>query len=311
MTVIIIDTPVDVTPKLPALKAAGVCSVFGYLSSINPHGEKCVTPARARAIAKAGLRLGLVHEGWGGAAGHGGISKEDGERDGAFCHRIAATLGAPKGACVYFACDTDFNDQKIAELVLPYFQAVKAAFADGFYRVGVYGSGAVCRAVTGAGLASLSWEAQSRGWTGYSAWLASASMVQGRQTRLDGLDADTDTAAGDIGDFVPFVEEPNPAPIAKRPVRGTIFGVAAVLLAALIGSFAHAPAPHQAQPTPPPAPIAASPPSPSPAANHPSAPAKVVPRPPHRRVVNRPKKKAAPAPCATLDCLIRRAAGDH
>jgi hypothetical protein len=209
MNILIIDTPNDATAKLPALKTIGIKSVFGYLSSINPNGPKCWTPARVKAAAAAGLRIGLVHEGWGGAPGHGGISAADGARDGAYCRKRAAELGAPKGACVYFACDNDFVGAQIANLVIPYFKAIRAAFGDGFYRVGVYGSGAVCAAVSGAGLADLTWEAQSRGWTGYAGWESKAAIVQGPCTKLEGLDVDSDVAHGDIGDF-----DLDPAPAA-------------------------------------------------------------------------------------------------
>lgn len=222
MTVLIIDTAEDITAKLPAIKAAGVQTVYGYLSSINPTGAKCVTPARARAIAAAGLRLGLVHEGWGGVGGRG-ISAIDGVRDGNYCKKAAATLGAPKGACVYFACDTDFSSAQVNSMVLPYFEAIREAFEGSGYRVGVYGSGAVCAAVIGAKFADLSWEAQSRGWTGYSAWLNNAAMTQGPETHLDGIDIDTDAAPGDIGDFVPFAEPLAAAapPPAALPVGAT------------------------------------------------------------------------------------------
>lgn len=210
MTTLIIDTADDPTPKLAALKASGVRTIFGYLSSINPAGGKCWTPARMRALAAAGLRAGLVHEGW-GAVGGGGISAKDGARDGRYCRVAAIALGAPRGACVYFACDWDFSPAQIQASVIPYFKAIRAEFADGFYRVGVYGSGAVCAAVIGAGFADMSWQAQSRGWLGYSAWLAKANMRQGPETKIAGLDIDTDTAQGDIGDFAPFaasVKEP-------------------------------------------------------------------------------------------------------
>jgi hypothetical protein len=203
MSVLIIDIASDPTPSLAQLKAAGIKTIFGYLSSINPAGEKCWTASRVKIAAAAGFRIGLVHEGWGGVNGRG-ISAADGDRDGRYCRVAAAALGAPKGACVYFACDADFSLPEIHALVLPYFKAIKKAFADGMYRVGVYGSGAVCLAVMAADLADLSWEAQSRGWAGYSGWLAKANMTQGPETKLAGLDIDTDTAHGDIGDFVPF-----------------------------------------------------------------------------------------------------------
>jgi len=206
MTALIIDVAEDVTTKLPQLKAAGITTIFGYLSSINPNGGKCLTPSRVHAIAAAGIRVGLVHEGWGGVGGKG-ISAVDGHRDGRYCRVQAPVLGAHKGACVYFACDQDFTQQQIPTLVLPYFTAIKSAFADGFYRVGVYGSGAVCEAVISAGLADLSWQAQSRGWLGYSAWLAKADMIQGSEQVLAELDVDTNSAQCDIGDYVPNFAE--------------------------------------------------------------------------------------------------------
>lgn len=206
MTALIIDVAEDVTAKLPQLKACGVNTIFGYLSSINPNGGKCLTPSRVRAIAAAGMRVGLVHEGWGGVGGKG-ISAADGDRDGRYCRVQASVLGAPKGACVYFACDQDISPAQIAAMAIPYFHAIRAPFAGSGLRVGVYGSGAVCAAVIGAGFADLSWEAQSRGWTNYSAWLGKADLIQGTEQVLAGLDVDTDTARGDIGDYVPTFAE--------------------------------------------------------------------------------------------------------
>lgn len=203
MTVMMLDAAEDFTADLPAIARAGYKDVGGYLSSISPDGAKCITPERARSIAKAGLNLVLVHEGWGGVDGKG-ISAADGKRDGAFCVARAALLGAGNGACIYFACDQDFTAAQIEALVLPYFRAIRAAFAGSVYRVGVYGSGAVCQAVIGGKLADLSWEAQSRGWTGYAAWKAKADILQGPSGHVAGISADTDQAAADIGAFVPF-----------------------------------------------------------------------------------------------------------
>jgi hypothetical protein len=85
----------------------------------------------------------------------------------------------------------------------------------------VYGSGAVCAAVIAAGLADLTWEAQSRGWLGYSAWLAKASMRQGPETKTLGLDIDTDAAQGDVGDFVPFAKPETPKTPEKDSTPAT------------------------------------------------------------------------------------------
>src|SRR5579883_2303789 len=166
----IIDTNADTTAHLRELQAAGVCTIIRYLNPLNPGGTKCVKPAEAHAIAAAGLRLALVCEGWGDFA-HGGISASAGARDGAWCARYAPTIGVPfarelqsggaganeNAACIYFAVDVDANAAQIRKLVLPYFEAIDVAFKQlaPKLRIGVYGSGAVCKAVIAAKLADL------------------------------------------------------------------------------------------------------------------------------------------------------------
>jgi hypothetical protein len=218
MTAIVLDVAEDATRDFPAFAADGFKTVVGYLSSINPAGAKCWTGARVKAAAAAGLRIGLVHEGFGGVGGKG-ISAADGQRDGNYCRTKMPFLFAPKGACCYFACDQDFTPAQIKSLVLPYFREIRNQFAGSGYRVGVYGSGAVCDAVMAEQLADLSWLAQSKGWTGYSAWRAKANMVQGAETKLHGADVDLDSPQGDIGDYVPELPASS-APIGATPTLG-------------------------------------------------------------------------------------------
>ena len=203
----IIDTNVDTTSHLPALKTAGIKTIIRYLSPINPSGEKCIKPAEAQAIAAAGLRLSLVCEGWGDFA-HGAISAGAGERDGEWCARYAASVGAPDSAAMYFAVDTDANAAQIKKLVLPYFTSIDAAFKSlaPNLRCGVYGSGAVCESVMAAQLADLPWLSCSLGWSSSRAYLASNKWVlrQHVPAIIAGIDCDPDDASGDFGDFVPF-----------------------------------------------------------------------------------------------------------
>ena len=203
----ILDTNVETTPHLTALKAAGIKSIIRYLSPINPSGEKCIKPAEAQAIAAAGLRLALVCEGWGDFA-HGAISAGAGERDGEWCARYAATVGAPDNAAVYFAVDADAGAAQIRKLVLPYFASIDAAFKSlaPNLRCGVYGSGAVCEAVMAAQLADFPWLSCSLGWFGSRTYLASNKWVlrQHVPATIAGIDCDPDDANGDFGDFVPF-----------------------------------------------------------------------------------------------------------
>ena len=202
----IIDTAQITTNRIVHLQANNITTVIRYLSAINPTGAKCIQPAEAKALAVAGIRLGLVNEGWGDFA-HGGISAGAGERDGLFCAKYAPKVGASANACIYFAVDVDATLDQITKLVVPYFTAIKPLMASAGYRTGVYGSGDVCDYITASELADLAWLACSTGWTGSAEYLAakpaSLALVQHTPTVLANMDCDTDDAFGDFGDFMP------------------------------------------------------------------------------------------------------------
>ncbi|MDE2021299.1 MAG: DUF1906 domain-containing protein, partial [Patescibacteria group bacterium] len=125
----IVDTNQITTNQIVHLQADNITTVIRYLSAINPTGSKVVQPAEAKALAAAGIKLGLVNESWGDFA-HGGISAGAGERDGTFCAQYAPTIGAQAGACIFFAVDVDAGPAQIAKLVLPYFTSIKTAFVN-------------------------------------------------------------------------------------------------------------------------------------------------------------------------------------
>ena len=106
----------------------------------------------------------------------------------------------PAGSAVYFAVDFDASAAEIRTAIIPYFRGVARAFAEDnglpVYRVGVYGSGAVCAAVLDAGLAELAWLSCSTGWSGSRAFLASGrwTLKQRLPALIAGLDADPDDA---------------------------------------------------------------------------------------------------------------------
>jgi hypothetical protein len=212
----IIDVNIDVTVHLDALKRAGVTGIIGYL---NPHGttSKVITPARAKAIASAGMTLALVSEGWGDFQ-HGDISAATGKRDAENALKVLPMLGARAGACVYFAVDTDATMGQISTLVVPYFRSIKAVFASSGYRVGVYASGAVCEAALAAGAADLAWLAAPTGWLGSREFFTSGKWVlhQHVPSKVAGIDCDVNDASGDYGEFVPFT------PSAQDEAKQTI-----------------------------------------------------------------------------------------
>lgn len=223
----IIDTNQDVTNHIASLLADDVSDVIRYLSPIFPAGEKCVKEPEAQALSKAGIRLGLVCEGWGDFQTHGmdfpQISGAAGARDGKFCSGYAPRVGAPLNTCIYFAVDTDASAAQIHQFVLPYFAAIRLTFRNSGYRVGVYGSGAVCAAVIASGDADLAWLSQSMGWTNSREYLASKPpalvLHQGADQKLAGVDCDTNVALGDFGGFLPFTPSPPVAPVAPIMVQ--------------------------------------------------------------------------------------------
>ncbi len=217
----IIDTNRDTTRHLNALRAAGIETVIRYYA--RSLSSKVIRRAEAQAIAKAGLRLGVVYEGAGDRLS--AFSQDIGYRDAAFARSHGAReIEQPAGSAVYFAVDFDANAAEIKRAILPYFRGVADAFAEPnglpVYRVGVYGSGAVCAAVLDAGRAELAWLSCSTGWSGYRSFLASGrwTLRQHLPATIAGLDTDPDDvnpARPDIGDFIPGAAAPSrTAPVA-------------------------------------------------------------------------------------------------
>lgn len=208
----IIDTADDCTDQIVHLKADGVTTVIRYLTT-NTASPKLVSPSEARILAAAGIRLCLVFETGGGAPGQAPLTAAQGQIDGTFAARYAPTVGAPAGACIYFAADNDFSATQIDNEVLPYFGSVYQAIKASGFLVGAYGSGAVCTAVVGGGFADLSWLSGSTGWTGSKDYLAARPsalvLVQDvEDTKLANMDVDTDYALGPFGDFLSFAPSP-------------------------------------------------------------------------------------------------------
>lgn len=202
----IIDTPQPVQKYLPRL--GDVHTIIRYITSRSPNSDKHIKVAEVKAIKAAGKKLAIVHEVWGDFrhAGRGGISGADGAYDGKYARNVMPKLGAPAGACVYFAVDTDGSAAQLKNNVLPYFKAIREAFADEQYRVGIYAPGSFCRAVLDAGYADLGWLPNAKGWSGYKDFKPHAALVQLLPTHIaGGLDVDPDVAqVEDWGQFVPF-----------------------------------------------------------------------------------------------------------
>lgn len=134
------------------------------------------------------------------------FNKDQGASDGRVAYAYARdTIGQPAGSAIYFAVDYDASKDDIAGPITDYFDGIVESFrAEGLgnpgYKVGVYGSGATCRAMIAAGVVDFTWLAQSTGWAGHESFV-DWNLKQGAGTNLCGIDVDTDEARGAYGGF--------------------------------------------------------------------------------------------------------------
>jgi hypothetical protein len=168
----IIDTVTRTDDHLPALRQAGVVGVIRYYCKATRISGKRLTRQEAEKIVAAGLSIAVVHQGKGDDAAS--FSRAAGERDGAFaCDYATRVIGQLEGSAIYFGVDYDAPESDIRDRIIPYFRGVQSAFQaqGGKFRIGVYGSGAVCQAMLDNHLASFAWLSQSSGHRGSKAFL--------------------------------------------------------------------------------------------------------------------------------------------
>lgn len=141
----IIDTNRNTYGRAAALKAVGVTDVIRYIAAGLVSNEKVIKPAEARYLAENGIRLGPVYEISGRPYG-----SAVGARDGAFALAYCKTIGAPRGAVIWYTVDYDASAGDYSGIAAA-FRAFRAAL-DGYYRVGTYSSGYIADRLARDGL---------------------------------------------------------------------------------------------------------------------------------------------------------------
>jgi hypothetical protein len=199
------DTTVNCTNMAQQIRSSGYDFVGRYLSR---HSWKVISPDEADALRQAGLAIVLVYEDDPTSGTY--FSSGRGRADATRAAQQAALLGAPEGTAIYFAVDYDATEDDVGGVITQYFQGIIvglrnfAAANNLQYRVGVYGSGAICAAITAAGLASQGWLADAMGWRGHNTYTGWA-ISQGLPTEILRMSVDPDNAVGDCGAIPPAV----------------------------------------------------------------------------------------------------------
>jgi hypothetical protein len=196
-----IDLPTDAGQVIAAIRGANLDFIARYYRS--PMSRWPSLSASEARLLSAGLKVVTV---WEAASTHASyFSHLSGVDDATSAYHQAHTIGQPTGSAIYFAVDYDASRADIVGPIDEYFRGVGTGFAAAGgetpdYRVGIYGSGAVCQALVQAGLADYAWLALSSGWAGsrtFTGW----HIKQGKALPSLPFDHDSNEAKDDYGGF--------------------------------------------------------------------------------------------------------------
>jgi hypothetical protein len=194
-----IDCYGNVTAYLPHLKSIGVKAVGRYYS-IYP--AKVLSKKEAQLISEAGLAMFVVYE---DGAAPGDFNSDSGTFAAQHALQLAANVGQPKGSAIYFGADFASDANQVANLIIPYFQAIQAVFADvgSPYKIGVYGDGLACERLLAANLCDFTWLSASSSYPDTAVFYRSKrwNLAQGPTASYGGLSADPDEVNGEFGAF--------------------------------------------------------------------------------------------------------------
>jgi hypothetical protein len=227
-----IDMPMDASDALNEIRDSKIDFVARYYRSPQSRWPT-LTAGEAQRLSALGVNIVTVWEWHSHDPAY--FSYNSGYADAISSHNQARAVGQPPGSAIYFAVDYNARSTDIAGPVEQYFRGVNAGLAAAGrgrpeYKVGVYGSGAVCGAMKRAGLAQYAWLTGSTAWAGtfsYDDW----NIRQGGHFSVLSFNHDANEAKEDYGGFrigggrAPAVADsptaPSAAPTAATPATAT------------------------------------------------------------------------------------------
>lgn len=165
-----IDTAADVRPHLSDLSAAGIAWIGRYITPSTRPG-KTLMPSEAQAIHAAGLGIAPIWESNPTYPEY--FTESQGQLDGSSAVRAMRTFGMPDRVVLWITVDVDI----VSARVETYLTAVLNEIAPTPYRLGVYGSGAVCEHFVAEGIAAFGWLAESTKWSRYDEYKSSSKWT--------------------------------------------------------------------------------------------------------------------------------------
>jgi hypothetical protein len=195
-----IDLPTDAGHVAHYIKNNGLDFVARYYRKPDSRWP-ALSANEARVLSAMGLNVVAVWESYSHKRDY--FTYGRGYWDAVAAARQAKGVGQPAGSAIYFAVDFDATTADMYPID-QYFRGITAGLAASSggtpeYKVGVYGSGAVCDAVKRARLAQYAWLSNSTGWAGrgFGGW----NIRQGRPYANLGFNHDSNEARDDYGGF--------------------------------------------------------------------------------------------------------------
>lgn len=180
-----LDSSLPLKDKISCLKNNGITAVGRYYTSSKTN-KKLLKPDEANALSRAGIHIWAVYQ-----------DRQDRLSDFSHAKGLAAgadalsyalnTIKQPSASAIYFSVDFDPSKSEYENSVKPFFEGVNEAFAQGNspYRIGVYGSGLICRSLLDAVLVTYTWLSMSTGFRGTPEFTASNKwhLLQRREVK--------------------------------------------------------------------------------------------------------------------------------
>jgi hypothetical protein len=197
-----IDLPIDARDVSQELKGSGVDFVARYYRYPTSRWPT-LTAEEARSVAATGMKLVTLFESHSHRPDY--FNYQSGFSDGLTAYQQARRIGQPAGSAIYFAVDYNAPQNDIAGPIDRYFRGVRAGLfaASGGkpeYRIGVYGSGAVCDYMKRMRLAQFAWLSGSTAWAGYDRF-TDWNIRQGKTLPSLSFNHDINEARDDYGGF--------------------------------------------------------------------------------------------------------------
>jgi hypothetical protein len=187
----------DVSKELKSIRLGVIASYYVDPASRWP----TLSRAEAGVLSAAGFKIVAVWEFHSHKPEY--FSYASGYADAISAYRQARSVGQPAGSAIYFAVDYNAQPPDIYGSIDRYFRGIAAGLAavggSAQYRVGVYGSGAVCAYLKHFRLAEYAWLSNSTAWSGYN--FAGWNIKQLKASPSLSFGHDLNEARDDYGGF--------------------------------------------------------------------------------------------------------------